>query len=222
MSAADQGRPALRGLIVDWGGVLTEQLDLASTGWAEAEGIDYQHYLDVLTAWIGPAYRLETRANPVHALERGEMTVPDFEHRLAAELRRYSRTEIRADGLLDRMFAHFERAHAMNALVHRAHADGLRTALLSNSWGNAYPRDGWQDMFDVVVISGEVGLRKPEPEIYELTCDRLGLQPTECVFVDDIPDNVEGARAVGITAIQHFSYEQTAAELERLFGRSLA
>ena len=63
MSEVAPGLPALRGLIVDWGGVLTEQLDLDSTGWAEAEGIDYQHYLEVLTAWMGPAYRLETRAN---------------------------------------------------------------------------------------------------------------------------------------------------------------
>lgn len=222
MNDASPDLPAPRGLIVDWGGVLTEQLDLASTGWAEAEGIDYERYLEVLTAWMGPAYRLETRANPVHALERGEMTVPDFEQRLAAELRRHSGTEIRADGLLDRMFAHFEQAHAMNALVHRAHSDGVRTALLSNSWGNAYPRDTWADMFDTVVISGEVGLRKPEPEIFALTCDRLGLAPAECVFVDDMPDNVEGARACGLAAIQHVSYDETAAELERLFGRPLA
>jgi epoxide hydrolase-like predicted phosphatase len=212
----------LRGLLVDWGGVLTERLDLAGAGWAEAEGFRYEDYLQALMEWVGPAYRLESRANPVHALERGEMTVPDFEVRLAAKLRTSSGAPVRAGGLLERMFAHFEHAHAMNALVRRAHGSGLRTALLSNSWGNAYPRDGWEDMFDTVVISGEVGLRKPEPEIYLLTCERLGLRPAECVFVDDVDLNVEAARALGIVALEHRSYDETAAELERLFDRPLA
>jgi epoxide hydrolase-like predicted phosphatase len=212
----------MRGLIVDWGGVLTERLDLAGAGWAESEGFDYGQYVEVLTSWVGPAYELEARANPVHALERGEMTVPDFEAELAARLQSTGTTPIRSEGLLERMFAHFEHAHAMNALVRRAHESGIRTALLSNSWGNAYPRDGWDDMFDAVVISGEVGLRKPEPEIFRLTCDEISLAPDQCVFVDDMALNVQAARELGMAAIEHRSYEATAAELERLFDRALA
>ena len=220
---AGKDASALRGLIVDWGGVLTERLDLAGAGWAQSEGFDFEQYVEVLTSWVGPAYQLEARANPVHALERGEMTVPDFEAELAAKLDSTTgTTAIRAEGLLERMFAHFESAHAMNALVRRAHSSGIRTALLSNSWGNAYPRDGWEDMFDAVVISGEVGLRKPEPEIFWLTCKQIGLAPHECVFVDDMVLNVESARKLGMVAIEHRTYAETAAELERLFGRPLA
>ena len=159
--------------------------------------------------------------NPVHALERGEMTVPDFETRLAAEMERRSGQAVDAAGLLDRMIGEFEVAHDMNALVRRARRSGLRTGLLSNSWGNDYPRDGWDEMFDVVVISGEVGMRKPEPEIFEHTLALLGLPAAACVFVDDLAPNVAAAVEVGMVGVQHTSYEATRLELEALFGRPL-
>ena len=120
------------------------------------------------------------------------------------------------------MFASFEHAHDMSGLVRRAREAGVRTALLSNSWGNDYPRDGWDDMFDVVVISGEVGLRKPEPAIFALTLDRLGLPAQACVFVDDLPHNVEAAVALGMVGIRHESYDATAAEIDVLFGLTLS
>jgi len=208
-------------LIVDWGGVLTERLDLAVRTWAEREGIDFDHYLQAMRRWLSPEEQLEAEINPIHAIERGEITVPDFEARLAAEIRRLDGHPVRTDGLLGRMFASFETAHAMNALVTRAKRRGIRTALLSNSWGNRYPRDGWDDMFDVVVISGEVGMRKPEAEIFVLTAERLQVAARECVFVDDLRANVEAAARLGMTAVLHRSYEETAARLEELFGLPL-
>jgi epoxide hydrolase-like predicted phosphatase len=214
------GPVELRGLVVDWGGVLTERLDVQA--WADAEGIDHEHYLRVLEDWFGPAYRLESEVNPVHALERGEMTVPHFEQQLAAHLRRRDGAPVRPDGLLQRMFAGFTTAPSMGSLVRRAKRSGLRTALLSNSWGNAYPREGWDDMFDAVVISGEVGMRKPELQIFQLTCDRLGLAPSDCVFVDDVAYNVDAAEAVGMIGILHTSYDDTARQLDRLFGFALS
>jgi putative hydrolase of the HAD superfamily len=207
-----------RGLIVDWGGVLTERLDLAVRAWAAREGIDFEHYRQAMRRWFSPAEQLEAEINPVHALERGEMTVPDFERRLGAEIQRLDGHPVEAAGLLGRMFASFETAHAMNALVVRARRHGLRTALLSNSWGNSYPRDGWDDMFDVVVISGEVGMRKPETAIFELTWTRMGVAADECVFVDDLEVNVAAARDLGMTAILHRCYDETAARLEEVFG----
>jgi HAD superfamily hydrolase (TIGR01509 family) len=123
--------------------------------------------------------------------------------------------------MVERMFARFEHAHDMRGLVHRAHAGGLRTALLSNSWGNSYPREGWAEMFDAVVISGEVGMRKPEERIYRHTAELLDLQPAECVFVDDLPINVAAAAAVGMVGVHHTDYDRTAGELEILFDRSL-
>jgi epoxide hydrolase-like predicted phosphatase len=77
-------------------------------------------------------------------------------------------------------------------------------------------------MFDAVVISGEVGLNKPEPEIFRLGAERLGVPPEECVFVDDLRENCEGAEAVGMTAILHRGADGTLPELERLFGAELS
>ena len=165
---------------------------------------------------------LEAILNPIHALERGELEVPDFERLLADELTRRTGDPHDSTGLLDRMFDEFEHAHDMNALVRRARDLGIRTALLSNSWGDYYPRDLWDGMFDIVVISGEVGLRKPDPEIFALTLDRLQMAAEECVFVDDLPHNIEAAANLGLVGVRHVAYETTRGELETLFGLNLA
>jgi epoxide hydrolase-like predicted phosphatase len=95
---------------------------------------------------------------------------------------------------------------------------GIKTALVSNSWGGyGYPRETFDEMFDAVVISGEVGLRKPQPEIYLMAAGRIGLQPSDCVFVDDFRVNVEGAEAIGMTGILHRDPAKTIEDLERLF-----
>jgi epoxide hydrolase-like predicted phosphatase len=78
------------------------------------------------------------------------------------------------------------------------------------------------ELFDTVVISAEVGLHKPQPEIYTLAAERLGVEPQACVFVDDLKENCEGAEAVGMTAIRHRSAPETIARLEELSGVSLA
>jgi putative hydrolase of the HAD superfamily len=205
---------------VDWGGVLTSGLDDALGRWAELDGIDFEAYYQAMVGWLetSPA---EAELNPIHALERGEIAVPDFEHKLAALLVRRDGTNVPAEGLLERMFAHFEHQPQMSALIRRARTHGIKTALLSNSWGNTYPRETWDGMFDDIVISGEVGLRKPEPEIFLLAAERIGLTAVECVFVDDLELNVIGARALGMTAVHHTSYEQTRQELESVFGVDL-
>lgn len=210
----------LRGLLVDWGGVLTSGLSGALRRWAELDGVDYDAYYAAVLDWVS-ADPVEAELNPIHALERGQMTVPDFEEKLAEVLRRKDGSPLPARGLLERMFSHFEHQPQMSALVRRAHQAGLRTGLLSNSWGNRYPRDLWDGMFDAIVISGEVGLRKPEPEIYRYAADRLGLTPNQCVFVDDMKHNVVGAKAVGMVAVHHTSYDETRRELEGMFGLDL-
>jgi putative hydrolase of the HAD superfamily len=77
-------------------------------------------------------------------------------------------------------------------------------------------------MFDTIVISGEVGMRKPEPRIYRHTCADLGLTPAECVFVDDLVHNVAAAVDVGMVGVHHTSYATTEAELSVLFDRDLS
>lgn len=210
------------GLIVDFYGVLTDGIDTAMRAWSELDDIDYSHFQDAMADWFGDFGGFEARFNPVHALERGEMEIPDFESELARRLTTRGGAPVPADGLVRRMFSRFQHAHDMAGLVRRAKSSGLRTALLSNSWGDQYLRDGWQDMFDVVVISGEVGMRKPEQRIFEHTVDRLALEPAQCVFVDDHDGNIRAAAALGIVGVWHHDYEQTAAELEAIFGLALA
>ncbi|MFF0269441.1 HAD family hydrolase [Kribbella sp. NPDC004536] len=211
----------VRGLLVDWGGVLTSGLEPALRRWAELDDFDFDAYLEAVLKWLPSENAITAELNPVHALERGQLAVPDFERKLASLLVRRDGTPVPAEGLIERMFAHFEHQPAMAALVRRVNQRGIRTALLSNSWGNTYPRDTWDGMFDDIVISGEVGLRKPEPEIFRLAAGRLGLEPAECVFVDDLQLNVDGARAVGMTAILHTEYDETRRALEDLFGADL-
>ena len=213
--------PYRTGLIVDWGGVLTNDMMSAVDDWLRRDGIDTEVYWEIVRDWLGEPFALEARINPIHSLERGEMAVPDFEARLADELTRRTGRPHVSDGLLTSMFHAFEHAPEMNALVHRAHGLGIRTALLSNSWGNEYPRDGWDDMFDVVVISGEVGMRKPDHDIFEHTLSLLELPASACVFVDDLRHNVAAAVELGMVGVHHESYDQTRLELEAVLGVDL-
>jgi epoxide hydrolase-like predicted phosphatase len=204
----------MRGLIVDWGGVLTMPIHMAIGSWLKATGVERDHYGAVLGRWIEP---LPGEMSPVHQLERGEIDVEDFEHMLSSALAHEGST-VEAQGLVSTMFADLAiYEDSMTSLVTRAHAAGVRTGLLSNSWGHDYDRSDWLDMFDVVVISGEVGMRKPEREIFELTLDRMGLPAGECVFIDDMAHNVAAAAKAGLAGIVHRTFDETASELDALF-----
>jgi HAD superfamily hydrolase (TIGR01509 family) len=109
----------------------------------------------------------------------------------------------------------------MLGLVARVKQAGLRTAVLSNSWGNEYPMQGWDELFDAVVISGEVGMRKPEPRIFRHVLGLIGLAASDCVFVDDLAHNVTAAVELGFVGVVHRSYDETAAELEAILGMEL-
>ncbi len=213
---------AYSGLIVDWGGVLTTDINSSVRRWADRHAVDLSAYAEIMRSWLGPEAELEAMVNPIHALERGEIEVPHFEEMLAGELARRTGGDVAADGLLARMFDEFEHAHDMNALVRRAREASISTALQSNSWGDFYPRDLCEGMFDVVVISGEVGMRKPEPEIFHLTLEQMGREPADCVFVDDLAHNIAAAADLGITGVRHIDYERTLAELQVLFDADLS
>jgi putative hydrolase of the HAD superfamily len=204
----------MKGLIVDWGGVLTMPIHSAIRGWLSASGVDHDHYGAVVRRWVEP---LPGEVSPVHRLERGEIAVEEFEQLFSAALA-LEGSMVEARGLLGAMFADLAiYEDSMTSLVTRAHASGVRTGLLSNSWGNEYDRSDWHEMFDAVVISGEVGMRKPERAIFELALDRIGLPAGECVFIDDMPDNVAAATEAGLVGIVHRAFDETASELEALF-----
>ena len=106
----------------------------------------------------------------------------------------------------------------MLAVARSARRQGLRTALLSNAEGSTHP---YGDLFDVAVLSGEAGLRKPDVEVFLLCARRLGVRPGECVVVDDLAANVRGAAAAGMTGVLHTSVAATVAELAVLTGLDL-
>jgi putative hydrolase of the HAD superfamily len=210
----------VRGLIIDWGGVLTTPLRDAVAAWIEADGIDADAYHVLIREWISGAYT-DGDANPVHGLEDGSLDPAEFERLLAARLRTRTGTAVVAEGLLARMFLALQPVPPMHEVLRRARAAGVRTCLLSNSWGNAYPRETFEELFDGVVISSEVGLRKPDAAIFQHALDLVGLPAAECAFVDDIEWNVDAAVELGIAGVHHVDAERTVVELEGLFGVSL-
>ena len=161
-----------------------------------------------------------TGSSLIHSLERGEITGAQFEQRLAHELARHG-SPVNPQGLISRMFGGLAPSESMLGLVAQVKDAGLRTAVLSNSWANDYPRQGWDELFDVVVISGEVGMRKPEPRIYHHVLELVDLAPNEAVFVDDLAANVTAAVEIGMVGVVYRSFEQTADELEVLLGMDL-
>ena len=151
-------------------------------------------------------------------LETGEIEPAEFERRFGPRL-----GVAETEGLIERMFAAVGPDEEVIAAVRSARDAGVRTGLISNSWGTSiYDPDALEGMFDEIVISGDVGLHKPQPEIYKLAAERLGAAPEECVFVDDLRENVRGAEEVGMTAVLHRDTAATLARLEELFGLTLS
>jgi putative hydrolase of the HAD superfamily len=214
----------LRGVVTDWGGVLTTPILTTVRAWVQADGIDWETYTAVMRPWVIDAYQDEHQvANPVHALERGECSNSEFEALLAAQLKTIDGGPVMAEGLLRRMFAASLPVPAMYAMIRTLRGSGFGTALLSNSWGcDEYPRADFPGLFDTVVISGEVGMRKPEPEIFLHAAATLGLEPRECVFIDDVAANVAAAVGCGMAGVHHTDATATARELEALLGVPLA
>jgi putative hydrolase of the HAD superfamily len=212
----------IRGLIIDWGGVLTTSIPAAVRAWLESDDIDPDAYAAAVRAWRLAGQDPAGDGSPVHALERGECSSVEFEQRLASMLVRRDGGQILAEGLLHRMFAATVPCEQMYAAMYALRTAGLPTCLLSNSWGHdAYPREVFDDMFHAVVISADVGMRKPEERIYRHATELLGLPPAECVFIDDMEANVRGAEAIGMLGIVHTQPEATIAQLTELFGLPL-
>jgi epoxide hydrolase-like predicted phosphatase len=130
--------------------------------------------------------------------------------------------EDRATGLIDRMFGGMKADITMFDALRAAKSAGIRTGLLSNSWGvDRYDRSHFPQLFDATVISGEEGMRKPDRAIYELALERMELPAAQIVFVDDLPGNLKPAAALGMRTIHHTSGPETVTRLEKLFARPL-
>jgi putative hydrolase of the HAD superfamily len=198
---------------------MTSSMGRAFSLFSLQHGVDPERFKLV----IAEAYGGGEPDGMVARLERGELGLEEFEAWLAAELMEGGAGTLDAAGLKQRIFSGMQPDDRMVDVVRRLRRAGPKTALLSNSWGaTGYERDRFPDLFDDVVISAEVGVRKPEAEIYLLAARRLGVDPAECVFVDDLEQNVEGARAVGMTGLVHRNVDFTIPKLQDLFGVPLA
>ena len=188
------------GVVFDYGGVLTTPVRDSIDAWLAADGIDPASFSRTLKSWLSRDVSWNT---PVHRLEIGELSAEEFGRLLTAELTTVDGRTVEPSGLLGRLFAGMRPDPEMFALARDLRELGIRVGLLSNSWGNTYPRERIEALFDPVVISGEVGLRKPMAPIYEHALGKLGLPPGRVLFVDDAEPNICGARVVGMRAMVH-------------------
>jgi epoxide hydrolase-like predicted phosphatase len=204
---------ARRGLLVDFGGVLTSNIFESFEAFCVAEGLA----ADV----VREAFRNDEQGRALlYDLELGKTEEADFERRFAALL---GLPPERAEGLIERLFGGMRADRAMEMAVVMAKRQGIRTGLVSNSWGaGRYELDRFPELFDAWVISGEEGMRKPDPAIYALGAERIGLTPEDCVFVDDLKGNLKPARAMGMATVHHVTAEQTIPQLEELLDVKLS
>jgi putative hydrolase of the HAD superfamily len=201
---------AYAAVLFDFGGVLTTPVWDSFSSFCRTEGLDPDS--------IKNLFRTDPEAlNDLRGLETGELSEADFEATFGKRLGLQN-----PDGLIDSMFAGMKPLESMVEAVRQLRASGLLTGLVSNSWSTAhYDRKLLAELFDSVVISAEVRLHKPQPEIYLLAAERLEVEPAQCLFVDDLKENCEGAEAVGMTAIRHRSAAETIARLTELTGIEL-
>lgn len=200
----------IEGLLIDWGGVMTSNLFASFAAFCESEGLD--------PGALAHAFRKdESTRQLLFGFEEGKVAEEEFERGLGALL------GLKApEGLIDRLFAGARPDEDMVRAVREARAAGVRTGLISNSWGTSrYPRTLLSELFDGIVISGEVGIRKPALRIYQLGAEAIGLAPERCVFVDDLPFNLPPAQELGMAIIHHTDVAETIAELQQMLGVTL-
>jgi putative hydrolase of the HAD superfamily len=211
-------RPPVRGVILDFGGVMTEPLfrDLASV---DPDLVALVHFF---LAEMQEVYHRVDGLHDLHHLETGRIGEAAFFEGVCARYAAAGNPPIDAGSARHAVFGRALIAcGAMVDAVRELRAAGMRTAMLTNisrdpftGYAEVVPVD---ELFDVVIDSSKVGLRKPDPAIYRLACASIGLQPEECLYVDDLVCNVEGAEGVGMTALHCRNPAETASELlERL------
>jgi len=189
-------------LLIDWGGVLTTSMLDSFDAFERREGAD-----------VRTAFRDDPAARQALVeLETGTIDIATFERRLGQAL------GVDPTDLANRLTREVRPDQEMLDAVRGFHDRGVPTALVSNSWREEdYDVD---DLFDVIVLSGALGIRKPDPRIYQHAADRLAVPTSRCVFVDDLGGNLKPAKALGMTTIRHTGAASTISQLKRLLSAS--
>ena len=204
-------------VISDFGGVLTTPLVEAFASVQDRVGIPPKTFGEALRA-------LNERegTNPLFELECGRITEKEFQVQLADGLGPLlgHRPEIEDFGLL--LFEALDPNPGMIDLIREVRRDGIRTSLLTNNvkewevkWRSMMPID---ELFETVVDSAFVGCRKPDPRIYNLTLERVGLDPAECIFIDDMKINIDAANELGLHGVHFRETAQVRAEVHDLLA----
>src|SRR3954465_357842 len=223
---------AIEAVVCDFGGVLTTPLFETFAALNAEDDID--------PGAMGAALRRIAErdgAHPLHELECGRMTEHDFLAAIAAQLHEDLGRDVEMHTFAERYFAHLRPNAEMVAFLRELHERGYRLAMLTNNVREWAPR--WramlkntggggarrgrallpvEELLGVVVDSAFVGLRKPDPAIYRLTCERLGAEPERCLFVDDVAVNCDAAADLGRTAVLFRSSQQAIAQMREALG----
>jgi putative hydrolase of the HAD superfamily len=195
------------GLILDFGGVITTDFYGALSAFCLREGLPPDAFVRVLRG-------TSEGRSALAAVESGQISQREYEATVAGLL------GMDSHGLLGRALADLRPRALVLDLVRRVRAAGVRVVVLSNSWGSGEydPYEGYSldERFDAVIISDQVGLRKPDPAIYRLAATKIGVAASSCVFVDDTAANLPAASELGM-AVVHFADEEAGVEeIERL------
>jgi putative hydrolase of the HAD superfamily len=203
----------MRAIISDFGGVLTTPLLGAFERFACESGISLEEL------GVAMASLTEDRGvNPLYELETGQLAERDFLDALARRIGQARGRAVSLDDFGERYFAGLSRNEPMIAFMRRLRERGYRMALCTNNVREWEPL--WRAMlevdeiFDVVVDSGFVGVRKPDPRIYEMTLQRLGVAAEQALLIDDVEVNCTAARELGLAAVWFHDAEQAIAETE--------
>ncbi|MFF9410335.1 HAD family hydrolase [Streptomyces anandii] len=200
-------------VLVDFGGVITSSVLRAFTDFGASLGGDPRLPLDLLA-----------RDQPSRTLladhECGRIDAEAFERGFAERLRAHG-VDVAAEGLTARMQAGLSVDQDMLALLGELRAVGYPVALVSNSFGSGtYDGVDLAAVTDAVVISADIGIRKPSRRIFAIACERLGTAPEEAVMIDDLRQNLDGAARIGIGGVLHTSAADTRRRLAEEFGIS--
>jgi len=207
----------LQMLISDFGGVLTTPLIQSFAAVQDGAGIPPDSLVSALASLTE-----SEGTNPLFELECGRIPESEFMALMSRQLSEDLGREIEFHDLGDRFFEALHPNEGMIDLIREVRRNGYRTALLTNNvrewepqWRSMLPVD---ELFETVVDSAFVGCRKPDPRIYELTLERVGLPPEACIFVDDTEVNCEAAEELGIRSVHFRETAQARVEIHSLLG----